>query len=110
MYGNAKVSGNAEVYGNAKVSGDAWVYGNADYAVVQGFGSVYRSTTFFRCADGLIRTRCGCFYGDLAEFRAKVKETHGDSKIEKEYLLIADLMEMHFSEQSTKKMEVQDES
>ena len=110
VYGNARVSGNAwvsgdaEVYGNARVYGDAEVYGNAkilcghDYAVIAGFGSVCRATTFFRCADGLVRTRCGCFYGTLDEFRGRVKETHGDSKIAKEYLVIADLMEVHFKE------------
>ena len=40
----------------------------------------------------------GCFYGDLAEFREIVKKTHGDSKYAKEYLAIADLMELHFSD------------
>ena len=108
--GNAKVSGDAWVSGNAKVSGAAWVYGNAqvsgnakikrsnDYACVNGFGSVYKNTTFFRCADDLIRAQCGGFYGTIDEFRAKVKEAHGDSKYAKEYLMIADLMEYHFAE------------
>lgn len=32
----------------------------------------------------------------LAEALLKVKETHGDTKYAKEYLMIADLMEMHF--------------
>ena len=120
--GNACVSGDAKVYGNAKISGDAWISGNAkisgdacvsenakisgdakikrsnDYACVNGFGSVYKNTTFFRCEDDLIRAQCGGFYGTIDEFRAKVKETHGDSKYAKEYLMIADLMEYHFSE------------
>ena len=102
--GDAEVSGDARVYGNARVSGDARVYGNArvtgnaDYAMVKGFGREYRNTTFFRCKDGKIRVVCGCFFGDLDEFREKVKETHGDGKMAKEYLAIADLMEMHFKE------------
>lgn len=102
--GDARVSGNARVYGNAWVSGNACVYGNAwvssntDYATVHGFGSCSRATTFFKCKDGLVRCNCGCFYGTLDEFRAKVKETHGDSKFAKEYLAIADVMEMHFRE------------
>ena len=99
VYGDAQVSGNAWVYGNAQVSGNAWVYGNADYAVVVGFGSAFRNTTFFKCSDGQIRTQCGCFYGTLNGFREKVKETHGDNKFAKEYLAIADLMEMHFKEE-----------
>ena len=96
VYGNAQVSGNARVYGNARVSGDAQVSGNADYAVVTGFGRYFRATTFFRCKDKILRVQCGCFYGDLAQFRKIVKKTHGDSKYAKEYLAIADLMEFHF--------------
>ena len=104
VYGNAQVSGNAWVYGNARVSGNAWVSGNAqvfgdaDYAVVAGFGRYFRTTTFFRCKDKILRVQCGCFYGDLAQFREIVKKTHGDSKYAKEYLAIADLMELHFSD------------
>ena len=103
--GDAWVFGDARVYGDAWVSGDAWVYGDAkiysnhDYAIVGRFGSCLRTTTFFRCSDNLIRTCCGCFYGTLDEFREKVKKTHGDSKFAKEYLAIADLMEMHFKEE-----------
>ena len=96
--GNAWVSDNAWVSGNAWVCGNAQVFGNADYAVVAGFGRYFRTTTFFRCKDKILRVQCGCFYGDLAQFREIVKETHGDSKYAKEYLAIADLMELHFSD------------
>ena len=95
--GDAWVYGDAKVSGNAKVFGDAKVYGNADYTIIQGFGSEYRNTTFFKCKDGNIGVKCGCFYGTLDEFRSKVKETHKDSKFAKEYLMIADLMEYHFN-------------
>ena len=97
--GDAKVFGDAEVYGDARVYGDAWVYGDADYATVHGFGSEYRTTTFFRTKAGDIGVRCGCFYGTLEEFRAKVKETHGETKTAKEYLRVADLMEFRFSKE-----------
>ena len=97
--GDARVSGNAQVFGNAWVSGNAQVFGNADYAVVTGFGRYFRATTFFRCKDKILRIQCGCFYGDLAQFREIVKKTHGDSKYAKEYLAIADLMELHFSDE-----------
>ena len=96
--GNAQVSGNAQVFDNAQVSSNAQVFGNADYAVVAGFGRYFRTTTFFRCKDKILRVQCGCFYGDLAQFREIVKKTHGDSKYAKEYLAIADLMELHFSD------------
>lgn len=99
VYGNAQVYGNAWVYGDAQVSGDARVSGDADYAVVKGFGRCFRTTTFFRCKDKILRVQCGCFYGDLAQFREIVKKTHGDSKYAKEYLSIADLMELHFSDE-----------
>ena len=99
VFGNAQVFGNARVFGDARVSGDAWVSGDADYAVVAGFGRYFRTTTFFRCKDKILRIQCGCFYGDLAQFREIVKKTHGDSKYAKEYLAIADLMELHFSDE-----------
>lgn len=104
-FGNVKsgdLGGYVEKEENLSHDGDAWVYGNAqvcgdaDYACVKGIGSEYRSTTFFRTKDGDIGVRCGCFYGMLDAFREKVKETHGDTKYAKEYLSIADLMEMHF--------------
>ena len=105
VYGDARVSGDARVYGDAWVYGDAEVYGDArvsgdaDYATVHGFGSEYRTTTFFRTKAGDIGVRCGCFYGTLEEFRAKVKETHGETKTAKEYLMVADLMEFRFSKE-----------
>ena len=80
---------------NAWVSGNAWVCGNADYATIKGFGTEFRATTFFRCKDGVVRVRCGCFYGDLGQFRSQVKDTR-KGKIAEEYLMIADLIEKHF--------------
>ena len=108
VYGNARVSGNARVYGNAwvsgnaRVSGDAWVSGDQMYAAVKGFGSEYRNTTFFITKDGNVCVNCGCFSGTLEQFREKVEETHKDTKYAKEYLMIADLMEMHFKEELEK--------
>ena len=96
VYGDAWVCGDAWVYGDARVCGDAEVCGDADIATISGFGSEYRTTTFFRTKNDEIAVKCGCFYGTLAEFREKVKETHGDNRYAKEYLMIADLMEMHF--------------
>ena len=96
VYGDAWVDGDARVCDNARVCGNAWVYDNADIATISGFGSEYRTTTFFRTKNNEIAVKCGCFYGTLAEFREKVKETHGDNRYAKEYLMIADLMEMHF--------------
>ena len=94
--GDAWVCGDAKVSGDARVSGDAWVCGDADYTTVKGFGTEFRTTTFFRCKDKAVRVKCGCFYGDLNEFREQVKNTRS-GKIAEEYLMIADLMEKHFS-------------
>ena len=96
VYGNARVYGNAWVYGNARVCGDARVCGNGDYAYAHGFGSVNRTTTFFRLKDGGVGVRCGCFYGTLAQFRDKIRETHGETKKAQEYLMLADLMKLRF--------------
>ena len=87
--------GEAWVGGNAYVEGDARIKGEACYTTIKGFGTEFRNTTFFRCKDNKIRVRCGCFYGDIDEFRKQVKRTR-DGKIAKEYLMIADLMEYHF--------------
>ena len=81
--------------GDAWVSGNAEVYGNADYTTIHGFGTQFRTTTFFQCEDKQIRVSCGCFLGTIPEFREQVKNTR-EGKIAEEYLMIADLMEKHF--------------
>ena len=62
-------------------------------------GSEYRTTTFFRLKNGDVGVRCGCFYGTLQEFRDKVRATHKETKKAKEYLMLADLMELRFSKE-----------
>ena len=98
VYGNAEVFGNAMVHGNALVCGDARVHGDADYATIHGFGTQFRTTTFFRCKDKQVRVCCGCFFGTIPKFREQVKKTR-EGKIAEEYLMIADLMEKHFTEE-----------
>jgi hypothetical protein len=103
--GDAWVFDNAEVFDNARVSDNAWVFGNArvsdnaDYATIHGFGTQFRTTTFFRCKDKQVKVSCGCFYGTIPEFREQVKNTR-KGKIAEEYLMIADLMEKHFAEEA----------
>jgi hypothetical protein len=48
--------------------------------------------------DKGLRLRAGCFFGSVAEFKAKLKQTHGDkgNKHAKEYLAALDLIEAHF--------------
>lgn len=95
---NLSQNGDAWVSGNAQVSGDANVFGNADYTTIKGFGTVYRTTTFFRCQDGAVRVTCGSFYGTIDEFREQIKRTR-EGKVADEYLKIADLMEYHFKKE-----------
>ena len=115
VYGDARVCddamvyGNAWVYGNARVYGDAWVYGNARVygnAMVDKIGSVFwisaigsrnDTSTFFKCNDGKIRVSCGCFFGDLEEFSAKVKETHGENEYGRVYMLAIEMAKARIS-------------
>ena len=98
--GDAWVSGNAQVYGNARVSGDAlvsgdaWVSGDAHYMTISPIGSRDDCITFMRTKTLEIYVSVGCFFGSIAEFRAKVQKTHGDNKHAKAYLLSADLAEI----------------
>ena len=96
---NLNQSGDAWVFDNARVFGNAWVSGNADYATIHGFGTQFRTTTFFRCKDKQVKVSCGCFYGTISEFREQVKNTR-NGKIAEEYLMIADLMEKHFAKEA----------
>ena len=109
--GDAWVYGNAEVYGNARVCGNARVYGNADYLLIGRIGSRFSFTTFFKNKDKGITVSCGCFLGTIAEFRAKVTDTHGNNKHAKMYNLAADMAELqilgeeHFDKLNTNKSE-----
>ena len=58
-------------------------------------GSVHRTTTAFKCKDGKVRIKCGCFYGDVDEFEKQVINTR-DRKIEVEYLKFAELIKIYF--------------
>ena len=90
--GNARVSGNAMVYGDAKVIGNSKIEKTSDYLVIGPIGSRDDFITFTNSYDGILVT-VGCFHGTLAEFKEKVKQTHGDNKHAKAYLLACDLAE-----------------
>ena len=94
---NATICGNAIIYNNAAICSNALVTTSSDYSVISQFGTrVTNTTTFFRCKDGLVRVSCGCFTGTLEEFRKQVNKTR-TGIICMEYLMIADLMELHFN-------------
>ena len=114
---NLAQDGDAWVYGDARVDGDAWVCGNAevcgnaDYLLIGRIGSRFSFTTFFKNKDKGITVSCGCFLGTIAEFRAKVTDTHGNNKHAKMYNLAADMAELqilgeeHFDNLNTNKSE-----
>ena len=108
---NARVCGDAEVCDNAKVCDNAWVCGDADCLLIGRIGSRFSFTTFFKNKDKGITVSCGCFLGTIAEFRAKVTDTHGNNKHAKMYNLAADMAELqilgeeHFDKLNTNKSE-----
>ena len=97
VYDNARVSDNAQVCGDARVCDNARVCGNADILQITGLGTEHRPTTVFRAEDG-IKVACGCFLGDLGQFRERVKNTR-TGKVQEEYLKFAELVEIYFGEE-----------
>ena len=104
-----EIGGWIECEENLSQSGDAWVSGDAevkkddDYMAVGGAGRYNRFTTFFKCRDKTIKVVCGCFFGTIIEFRAKVKETHKGNKHEKVYLAMADMAELQIGNDEVEK-------
>jgi hypothetical protein len=70
------------------------VCGDADYLLIGRIGSRFSFTTFFKNKDKGITVYCGCFLGTIAEFRAKVTDTHGNNKYAKIYNLASDMAEL----------------
>ena len=96
VYDDAQVYGDAQVFGDAWVFGDARVFGNADILQITGLGTCNRTTTAFRTKNG-VRVKCGCFYGNVEQFREQVKRTR-EGKVQAEYLKFAELIEIYFEE------------
>ena len=95
VYGNARVSGDARVYGNARVYGDAWVVKQEDIIFTAAkFGTIFRTTTAYRTTDG-VQINCGCFSGNLEEFREQITQTR-EGRMREKYLHHADEIEMYF--------------
>jgi hypothetical protein len=69
---------------------------NAPILFCGGFGSGNRTTLAFCIAEseGSLWIECGCWSGTIAEFRVRIKATHQDTPISKEYLLMCDLLEV----------------
>ena len=59
---------------------------SGEYFACDRIGSQRRKTYFFRDSDGNMFVRSGCRFSSLDEFIERVKEAHGGTKYEKEYL------------------------
>lgn len=70
---------------------------NSRYFACDRIGSKKRKTYFFASDEGL-HVRAGCFFGTMDEFIARVKEVHGGTRYEKEYLAAAELAKMVLAE------------
>ena len=51
--------------------------------------------TYVTKTEQIIHIRCGCFYGTLKEFAAKVEEEHGDSQHGKSYKAAIEFIKAH---------------
>ena len=105
VYGNAYVSDNAMVYGRVDVYGSAYIRHNAeiktanDILWITGVGSRYATTTVCRDKDGGIVVKCGCFFGTLEKFVAKVEKTHGNNRFGREYKAFIEMVKIHFGKE-----------
>ena len=61
------------------------------------FGSIgsRQEIAYVTKTEQIIHIRCGCFYGTLKEFTAKVEEEHGDSQYGKFYKAAIEFIKAH---------------
>ena len=97
IFGKAEVSGYTRVYNHTLFYEDAKIKSNNDFCSFNNFGSVNRTTTFFRTESKGIFVYCGCFEGTLEEFIKRVKQKHKDTKYGKEYLAMVELVKIKFN-------------
>jgi len=66
-----------------------------DILIVGNIGS-RRSYTIIYDTDEGIMIKCGCFFGNIEEFIAKVSKTHGDNEHARNYLAMLDFAKVRF--------------
>ena len=76
---------------------------NGFYFACDRIGSEKRKTYFFKGDNGAF-VRAGCFFGTFCEFSKKVKERHGGTKFEREYLAAMDLAKIVFAWKSVRSL------
>ena len=68
-----------------------------DWMSHDNIGSRKLRTLFFKTDKGVF-VQCGCFFGDLEKFVAKVKETHQGNKHERDYLALVEFIKIRFEQ------------
>ena len=94
--GNLDQENDAWVYGNARVSGDANIKNNNEHCGFDGFGSCNRHTHAYLTKEKKVEITCGCFRGSIEEFEKKVEETHSGTIYEKQYKAIINVIKIKF--------------
>lgn len=91
VFGHSKVFGHVNVRGDAGIGGDAEINKSSHILTIGPIGIREDTTTFFRTKENIIKVVCGCFYGTIDEFLAKLELTHGDNKYGQVYRIAAEL-------------------
>ena len=76
--------------------GDAKIK-NKGILLIGNIGSRNDYTTIYNTDKGIF-VQCGCFFGTIDEFVAKVKETHKGTEHERDYLAMVEFAKIKFSE------------
>ena len=97
--GNSFISGdNLYIHHNMSINGNAYITSEDDFCLIISFGlPLSNNITFFRCINNNIGVDWHGFKGTLDEFRIKIQKEYKDSQYTKEYLMLADLMEVRFN-------------
>ena len=70
---------------------------NKGILLIGNIGSRNDYTTIYNTDKGIF-VQCGCFFGTIDEFVAKVKETHKGTEHERDYLAMVEFAKIKFSE------------
>lgn len=113
IYGNAFVRDNSRIGDEAKVNGYVHIRGNGlfkghakikkdkHYFIAHSVGSEDGVLTAFASKKGIEITR-GCFLGTIQEFEEAVIETHGDSRVGREYQALLSFIKLKFKKRLKK--------
>ena len=119
VFGEARIYGNAFVRDNSRIGDEAKVYGSAQvcgnglfegcakikkdkhYFIANSVGSEDGVLTAFVSEKGIEITR-GCFAGTIQEFEKAVIETHGDSRVGREYQALLAFIKLKFKKRIKK--------